>query len=203
MQVVTVRFAASIAIVLAAPASLELKAADSSGMRAEQISEAAERLRGRLIEIRRDFHTHPELSNQEERTAGVVAARLRGLGLDEVKTNVAGHGVVALLKGEKSGPVVALRGDMDALPINETMEVPYKSLVPGIKHACGHDAHTAIELGVAEVLSKMRDQVHGTVKFIFQPAEESPPPGQKSGASFMIKEGALENPRPLAIFGLH
>jgi len=146
---------------------------------------------------------HPELSNREERTARVVAERLRALGLDDVKTNVAGHGVVALLKGAKPGPVVALRADMDALPIEETIDVPYKSLVPGVKHACGHDAHTTIELGVAEVLSKMRGQIHGSVKFLFQPAEESAPPGQQSGASFMIKEGALENPRPLAIFGLH
>jgi len=111
--------------------------------------------------------------------------------------------VVALLKGAKPGPVVALRADMDALPINETIDVPYKSLVPGVKHACGHDAHTTIALGVAEVLSKIRDQLHGSVKFLFQPAEENPPPGQQSGASFMIKESALENPRPLAIFGLH
>jgi amidohydrolase len=133
----------------------------------------------------------------------VVAERLRALGLDEVRTNVGGYGVVALLKGAKAGPVVALRADMDALPINETIDVPYKSVVPGVKHACGHDAHTTIALGVAEVLSKMRDQIHGSVKFVFQPAEESPPPGQESGASFMIKEGALENPRPLAIFGLH
>src|SRR5439155_16686691 len=121
-------------------------------------------LRPPLIETRLDFHMHPELSNREERTARVVAERLLALGLDEIKTNVAKHGVVALLKGSKPGPVVALRADMDALPINETIDVPYKSLVPGVKHACGHDAHTTIELGVAEVLSKMRDQIQGTVK---------------------------------------
>src|SRR5205807_2559213 len=121
----------------------------------------------------------------------------------EVRTNVARHGIVALLKGAKPGPVVALRADMDALPINETMDVPYKSLVPGVKHACGHDAHTAIELGVAEVLSKMRGQIQGTVKFLFQPAEEGVPEGEEGGAPLMIKEGALENPRPMAIFGLH
>src|SRR5256714_14247919 len=113
---------------------------------------------------------HPELSNYEERTARVVAERLRSLGLDEVRTNVAGHGVVALLKGAKPGPVVALRADLDALPTNETIDVPYKSLNPGVKHACGHDAHTTIELGVAEVLSKMRNEIHGTVKVLFQPA---------------------------------
>src|SRR5207248_2202573 len=171
--------------------------------RAAHIAHAADSLRAKLVEMRRDFHRHPELSNREERTARIVAERLRALGLDEVKTNVARHGIVALLKGTKPGPVVAARADMDALPINETIEVPYKSLVPGVKHACGHDAHTTIELGVAEVLSKMRDQIHGTVKFLFQPAEEGPPPGEEGGAKLMIKEGALDNPRPLAIFGLH
>src|SRR5436190_402460 len=137
--------------------------------RTTQVAKAAEALRPVLSATRRDFHMHPELSNCEERTARVVAEKLRALGLDEVRTNVAHHGVVALLKGAKPGPVVALRADMDALPINETIEVPYKSLVPGVKHGCGHDAHTAIALGVAEVLSKMRDQIHGSVKFLFQP----------------------------------
>jgi len=146
---------------------------------------------------------HPELSNREERTSRIVAERLRALGLDEVKTGVGKYGVVAVLKGSKPGPVVAVRADMDALPIQETIDVPYKSLVPGVKHACGHDAHTTIELGVAEVLSRMRDQISGSIKFIFQPAEEGAPSGEEGGASFMIKEGALENPRPLAIFGLH
>jgi amidohydrolase len=169
----------------------------------DQIARAALAMKASLIETRRDFHRHPELSNREERTSRVVADRLRALGLDEVRTNVARHGVVALLKGAKPGPVVAVRADMDALPINETMDVPYKSLVPGVKHACGHDAHTTIALGVAELLSKMRDQIHGSVKFLFQPAEEGPPPGEEGGATLMIKEGALENPRPQVIFGLH
>jgi amidohydrolase len=146
---------------------------------------------------------HPELSNREERTSRIVAERLRALGFDEVKTNVARHGIVALLKGSKPGAVVALRADMDALPIDETIDVPYKSLVPGVKHACGHDVHTTIELGVAEILSKMRGEIQGTVKFLFQPAEEGPPPGEEGGATLMIKEGALDHPRPLAIFGLH
>ena len=146
---------------------------------------------------------HPELSNREERTSRVVAEKLRALGFDEVKTNIARHGVVALLKGSKPGAVVALRADMDALPINETIDVPYKSLVPGVKHACGHDVHTTIELGVAEILSQMRGQIQGTVKFLFQPAEEGPPGDEEGGATLMIKEGALDNPRPLAIFGLH
>jgi amidohydrolase len=171
--------------------------------RANQIAGKAEALRQTLIETRRDFHQHPELSNHEERTARIVADKLRALHFDEVRTNLAGHGVVALLKGAKPGPVVALRADMDALPINETMDVPYKSLVPGVKHACGHDAHTAIALGVAEVLSGMRDQIHGSVKFLFQPAEEAPPTDHPQGAALMIQEGALENPTPAAIFGLH
>ncbi len=171
--------------------------------REQRVAQAAEAIRPRLVEQRRDFHMHPELSNREERTGRVVAERLKALGLDEVKTGVARHGVVALLKGAKPGPVVAVRADMDALPINETIDVPYKSKTPGVKHACGHDVHTTVALGVAEVLSKMRGEISGSVKFIFQPAEEGPPPGEEGGAELMIKEGALENPRPSAIFGLH
>jgi amidohydrolase len=171
--------------------------------RSDQIAAAAEAMKPELVGTRRDFHQHPELSNREERTSRIVAEKLRALGMDEVRTNVAKHGVVALLKGGKPGPVVALRADLDALPINETLDVPYKSLVPGVKHACGHDAHTTIALGVAELLSKMRDQIHGSVKFLFQPAEEGPPAGEEGGALLMIKEGALDNPRPQAIFGLH
>src|ERR1041385_1686527 len=202
MNLSSVVFGALLATTLAALAA-DAGAADSLSARAAEIARAAEALRLRLVETRRDFHQHPELSNREERTARVVAEQLRALGLDEVRTNVAHHGVVALLKGARPGPVVAVRADMDALPINETMDVPYKSLVPGVKHACGHDAHTTIALGVAEVLSKMRDQIHGSVKFLFQPAEEGPPPGEQGGAILMIKEGALENPRLQAIFGLH
>ncbi|MDQ3818444.1 MAG: M20 family metallopeptidase, partial [Acidobacteriota bacterium] len=143
------------------------------------------------------------LSNREERTSRVVAERLRAIGLEDIKTGVGRYGVTALLKGTKPGPVVAVRADMDALPIQEVNDVPYKSLVPGVKHACGHDAHTTIELGVAEILSHMRDEIHGTIKFIFQPAEEGPPLGEEGGARLMIKEGAMDNPRPQAIFGLH
>ena len=171
--------------------------------RQQQILQAAEALRPKLIEQRRDFHMHPELSNREERTARVVAERLRALGLEDVKTGVARHGVVALLKGGRPGPVVAVRADMDALPIQETLDVPYKSQNPGVKHACGHDVHTAVQLGVAEVLSQIRQQIPGTIKFIFQPAEEGAPTGEEGGAKIMIREGVLENPRPQAIFGLH
>jgi amidohydrolase len=170
--------------------------------RDERIARAVEGLREKLISLRRDFHTYPELSNREERTARIVADELRRLGL-EVRTAVARHGVVALLRGATDGPVVAYRADMDALPIAETIDVPYRSKNPGVKHACGHDAHTAIGLGVAAVLSQMRDQIRGSIKFLFQPAEEGPPPGEEGGAPLMIKEGALDNPRPAAIFGLH
>src|SRR5690349_18463960 len=128
----------------------------------------------RLVETRRDIHRHPELSNEEARTGALVAERLRALGL-EVKTGVAGHGVVALLRGGRPGPCVAVRADMDALPIRELNDTPYRSENVGVMHACGHDIHTTIGLGVAELLSRHRDQVKGVVKFLFQPAEEAPP----------------------------
>ncbi|MDB6024225.1 MAG: amidohydrolase [Verrucomicrobiales bacterium] len=169
----------------------------------DEINRLAESLRPQLVTQRRDIHIHPELANRELRTARIVADKLRALGFDEVRTNVAHTGIVALIKGGKPGPVVAVRADLDALPINETIDVPYKSQTPGVKHACGHDVHTTIELGVAEVLSKMRAQLPGSVKFIFEPAEEGPPEGEEGGSRLLIKEGALENPRPLAIFGLH
>jgi len=171
--------------------------------RTRRVAAAAEALRAQLVAQRRDIHMHPELSNREERTSRVVAERLRALGLTDVKTGVGRHGVTALLVGGKPGPVVAVRADMDALPIQEAGDAPYKSKTPGVMHACGHDVHTTVELGVAEVLSKMREEVRGTVKFIFQPAEEGAPAGEEGGAKLMIKEGALENPRPQAIFGLH
>ncbi len=169
----------------------------------QKIIQAAEEIHPKVVAARRDFHMHPELSNREERTARVVAEKLRALNLDEVRTGVARHGIVALLKGGKPGPVVAVRADMDALPILEARETPYKSKNPGVMHACGHDAHTAVQLGVAEVLSRFRAEIPGTVKFIFQPAEEGPPADEEGGAPLMIKEGALENPRPLSIFDLH
>jgi len=175
-------------------------AADS---REEDITRVAEGLRAKLVEQRRDFHMHPELSNREERTSRVIAEKLRALGLDEIRTGVGKYGVVAMLKGKLPGGVVAVRADMDALPIQETINPPYKSRNDGVKHACGHDAHMTIQLGVAELLSKMRDRIRGSIKFIFQPAEEGAPSGERGGAQFMIEESALENPRPSAIFGLH
>jgi amidohydrolase len=203
--IVSVCLTAVLALTFGAPASPAEKPADEAATTARdrEIARAAETLRPKLIETRRDFHMHPELSNREVRTSQVVAERLRALGLDEVKTGVGKYGVVALLKGAKPGPVVAVRADMDALPIQETIDVPYKSQNPGVKHACGHDVHMTVELGVAEILSRMREQIPGTIKFIFQPAEEGAPPGEEGGAALMIKEGALENPRPQVIFGLH
>ena len=164
----------------------------------------------KVIAWRRDIHEHPELSNRETRTGELIAAHLRKLGM-EVRTGVAKTGVVGLLKGGKPGRVVALRADMDALPVVEEVDVPFKSTVKteyigqqvGVMHACGHDAHMAILMGVAEVLASVRDQLPGSVKFIFQPAEEGPPPGEEGGAPLVIKDGALENPKPDAIFGLH
>ncbi len=169
----------------------------------ERIAIAAEALRDKLVSQRRDFHMHPELSNREERTSRVVAERLKALGLTDIKRGIARHGVTALLVGGKPGPVVAVRADMDALPIQETIDVPYKSQNPGVKHACGHDVHSTVALGVAEVLAGMKGEIPGTIKFIFQPAEEGPPAGEEGGAKLMVKEGVLENPRPSAIFGLH
>ncbi len=163
----------------------------------------------RVIGWRRDIHEHPELSGSEVRTAALVAAHLRALGI-EVRTGVGGHGVVGVLKGGKQGPVVALRADMDALPVEELVDLPFRSRVKatfagqnvGVMHACGHDNHVAILMGAAEVLVGMRANLQGTVKFIFQPAEEGAPNG-KGGAEPMIADGALENPKVDAIFGLH
>lgn len=161
----------------------------------------------RVVEWRRDIHQHPELSFQETRTAALVAQHLTALGL-EVQTGVGGNGVVGILRGGRPGPVVALRADMDALPVTELVDVPFKSTVRttyngqevGVMHACGHDNHVAILMGTAQVLAGMKARIPGTVKFLFQPAEESPPRG---GAGPMIEAGALENPHVDAVFGLH
>lgn len=171
--------------------------------REERVARAAAALQDSLVAQRRDFHMHPELSNREERTSRVIEAKLRSLGFDEIRTGISGHGIVALLKGGKPGPTVAVRADMDALPIDETLDVPYRSKVKGVKHACGHDVHMTVALGAAEVLAGMRKEIGGSVKFIFQPAEEGAPEGEDAGADRMIREGALDNPRPAAIFALH
>jgi len=175
------------------------------------VSEAVARILPRVVAWRRDFHNHPELGNREVRTAKIVADHLRSLGFDEVREKVAHTGVVGVLKGGLDGPVVALRADMDALPVTEEVDVPFKSTVRtewngqacGVMHACGHDAHTAILMGVAEVLAKLRDRIPGTVKLIFQPAEETPPIGENGGARMMVEQGCLESPKVGAIFGLH
>ncbi|MDC6363233.1 MULTISPECIES: amidohydrolase [Flavobacteriaceae] len=167
-------------------------------------------IESKVIEWRRDIHQNPELSNREFKTAEKIAKHLKSLGI-EVQTGVANTGVVGLLKGGKPGKVVALRADIDALPVTERNDLPFKSTVKseflgnevGVMHACGHDTHTAILMGVAEVLSKNKDKINGTVKFIFQPAEEGPPPGEEGGAKLMVKEGVLQNPDVDAIFGLH
>ena len=166
------------------------------------IDNAARELQPKIVEIRRDIHRHPELGFREKRTAALVADRLKALGY-EVQTGVGVTGVVGVLKGGRPGPVVAVRADMDALPIPELIDVPYKSTVPNVKHACGHDAHTAIALGVAEMFSRMRADIPGTIKFLFQPAEEGDPDGGRTGALRMLDDKAFENPAPAAIFGLH
>ncbi len=164
----------------------------------------------KVIEWRREIHQNPELSNREFKTAEKIAAHLNSLGI-AVQTGVAHTGVVGILKGNQPGKVVALRADIDALPVTERNNLEFKSTVSseflgeqvGVMHACGHDTHTAILMGVAEVLSKNKDKIKGTVKFIFQPAEEGAPPGEEGGALLMVKEGVLKNPDVDAIFGLH
>ena len=188
----------------------------SSGIAAQDgrpdLSEAFALIEPRVIEWRRDFHEHPELSNREFRTAEKVAAHLRSLDLDSVETGIAHTGVIGTLKGGKPGPVIALRADMDGLPVKEQTGLPFASKAKGefngqevdVMHACGHDTHTAILMGAAEILAEHRDQLAGTVKFFFQPAEEGAPVGEEGGAALMIKEGVLDGPdAPEAIFGLH
>ncbi|HVY05370.1 MAG TPA: amidohydrolase [Burkholderiales bacterium] len=175
-----------------------------------QVEAAASALEARVIEWRRDFHRHPELSNREVRTSGIVAAHLRSLGF-AVQTGIAHTGVVGLLDSGRPGPVIALRADMDALPVAEEVDVPFASKERttfngqevGVMHACGHDCHVAVLMGVAELLAGVKQSLKGKVKFIFQPAEEGPPPGEDGGAALMIRQGVLENPKPDVIFGLH
>jgi amidohydrolase len=184
--------------------------AQSASRLQSEIDRRAKELESRVVAWRRDFHQNPELGNREFRTSKIVAEHLRKLGL-EVTTEVAHTGVVGVLKGGRPGPVVALRADMDALPVTEEVDLPFKSTVKaqyngqevGVMHACGHDNHVAILMGVAEMLTAMKAEIPGTVKFIFQPAEEGPPLGEEGGAPMMLKEGAFTNPRVDAVFGLH
>jgi amidohydrolase len=190
--------------------TLPIATAAAQSSMASEIDRRAKQIEPQVLAWRRDFHQHPELSNREQRTGKIVADYLKSLGLD-VRYPVANTGVVAVLKGGKPGPVVALRADMDALPVTEEVDLPFRSTARaqyngqdvGVMHACGHDAHTAMLMGAATILAGMRDRIPGTVKFIFQPAEEGVPPGEHGGAPLMVKEGALENPRVDAIFGLH
>ena len=176
----------------------------------EKINSSADKVEAKSIGWRKDIHQNPELGNNEKRTAKIIADHLRALGI-EVKEAVGKTGVVGILKGAKPGKCIALRADMDALPIIENENLPYASKVKttfnwqdvGVMHACGHDTHVAILMSVAEILSGMKNEIKGTVKFIFQPAEEGPPEGEEGGAPLMIKEGVMDNPKVDAIFGLH
>lgn len=177
---------------------------------AEKISIATDKIEAKCINWRRDFHQHPELGNSEFRTAKIIADHLRSLGI-EVKENVGKTGVVGILKGAKPGPCIGLRADMDALPVVERVNLPFASKAQstyngqsvGVMHACGHDTHVAILMSVAEILAGMKNELTGTIKFIFQPAEEGPPEGEEGGAPLMIKDGVLENPKVDVMFGLH
>jgi amidohydrolase len=176
----------------------------------ELIAKSVAKIEQKVIAWRHDIHQNPELGNREFRTAELVAKHLQSLGI-EVKTKVGVTGVVGILKGDKSGPVIALRADMDALPVEEKNDLPFASKIKtaydgketSVMHACGHDAHTAVLMGVAEVLAGMKKDLKGTVKFIFQPAEEGAPKGEEGGAKLMIKEGVMENPKVDVVFGLH
>ena len=175
-----------------------------------EIDAAAAKVLPQVIQWRRFLHEHPELSNREVNTGKMVAEELRKLGI-EVRTGVAKTGVIGILKGGQPGPVIGLRADMDALPVVERTNVPFKSTVTseyngqtvGVMHACGHDSHVAMLLGTATVLSGMKDKIKGTVVFIFQPAEEGPPNGEEGGAPLMVKEGVMDNPKIEAVFGIH
>lgn len=175
-----------------------------------QVNKVAEAVTPKVIAWRRDIHQHPELGNREFKTADKIAAHLKSLGI-EVQTQVGKTGVVGILKGNSLGPVVALRADMDALPITERGTLPFKSTetteyngkTTGVMHACGHDAHVAMLMGAAEALASVKSQLKGTIKFIFQPCEEGPPSGEEGGAKLMVKEGVLDNPKVDVVFGQH
>lgn len=196
-------------ILLLAALVVPLRGETASPLAAD-IDRLAAELNPRVVAWRRDFHEHPELGNREIRTAQIIGDELRKLGYD-VATGIAHTGVVGLLRGGKPGPVVALRADMDALPVTEAVDLPFKSTAKatwngqevGVMHACGHDNHMAIALGAAAVLARLKDQLPGSVKLIFQPAEEGAPDGEKGGAELMVAEGVLESPKVDAIFGLH
>ncbi len=198
---------AAVALILG---SVPAYAQSASPVTADEVAAAAQAVNDRVIAWRRDIHANPELGNSEVRTAALVADHLRSLGM-EVRTGVGVTGVVGVLRGGRPGPVVALRADMDALPVLEDTGLPFASTATAtyqgqtvpVAHACGHDSHVAMLMGAAEILAGMRDRLPGTIVFIFQPAEEGSPPGEEGGADLMIAEGALNDPHPDAIFGLH
>ena len=195
--------ACALSLALAAPARADVA-------QRPEVAAAAAKLQQQVVDWRRDIHQHPELSNREERTAKVVAEELRKMGL-QPKTGIAHHGVVAIIKGGRPGPKIALRADMDALPVTERTGLPFASSATaqfrgetvGVMHACGHDAHTGILLGVAKALVAMRDTLPGEVMLVFQPAEEGPPADEEGGASMMLAQGLFKDFKPEAVFGLH
>jgi amidohydrolase len=174
------------------------------------IDEQVKSVENKVIEWRRDIHQHPELSNRETRTAAIVAKHLKSLGM-QVETDIVHTGVVGYLKGAKPGPTVMLRADMDALPVTEKADVPFKSTIVtkymgedvGVMHACGHDTHVAMLMGTAEVLAGVQNELHGNIMFVFQPAEEGPPTGEEGGANLMLKQGIFKKYKPDVAFGLH
>lgn len=194
-------------LVLNLPNTLHAQESDIFNPELQSLIDSVE---DKVIEWRRDIHQHPELGNREFRTSALVADHLRSLGI-EVQTEVAHTGVVGILRGGLPGPVVALRADMDALPVTERVDIPFASTVRaefngqevGVMHACGHDTHVAMMMGTAEVLAQYRENLKGTVKFLFQPAEEGPPEGEEGGAELMVKEGVLQNPDVDVVFGIH
>ena len=198
----------SLTLIAALALAFNANAQDASAQRTE-VTAAANRLDAKITAWRRDFHTHPELSNREERTSAKVVEHLRALGLKPV--TMAGHGVVAIITGAQPGPKIALRADMDALPVTEQTGLPfaskatstYRGETVGVMHACGHDAHTGILMGVAEALVAMQKDLPGAVMLIFQPAEEGAPPPEEGGAALMLKEGLFKAFKPEAVFGLH
>lgn len=189
-------------LIAAATILVQYDAIDAQDLNAS-VKQLADQSAPQAVAWRREIHAHPERSNREEKTSQLVAAALREIGITEIRTGVAHHGVVALIRGNRPAPVVALRADMDALPVQEATGLPFASQNPGVMHACGHDAHTAILLGTAKVLFQLRESLPGSVKLVFQPSEEGPPTGEEGGAALMIKEGVLRDPEVSAIFGLH
>ncbi len=210
MRTVTLLVTSFVTMAALAPAPMSAQTSPAANPLATDVERISAEITPQVVAWRRDFHKNPELGNRETRTSKIIADELKKLGF-EVTTGVATTGVVGVLRGGQPGPVVALRSDMDALPVTEQVELPFKSTAKaqwngqevGVMHACGHDNHMAILLGTATALARMKDRLPGTVKVIFQPAEEGPPPGETGGAEQMVKENVLENPRVDAVFGLH